>query len=301
VDFPALEFDAAAADTEAWSDALLAAGALSVETSDARNATPDETPLFGEPGSDAIAAWPITRLAALFAPHTDLDVVLAEAACAAGKVVPACRRSVVADCDWVRAAQAQFQPIRIAERFWIVPSWRTAPEPEAVNLRLDPGLAFGTGSHPTTRLCLEWLHAHIAGGESLLDYGCGSGILAIAAAKLGAVRVVGTDLDPLAIAASADNAQRNGVTGAAQFVLPDALPAGTFDIVLANILARPLLDLAPVLRTRVRSAGMIALAGLLETQAGALAAAYAGWFTIAPWRCVEGWVLLSGERSRRPP
>lgn len=296
VGFLALEFDVAAADADGWSDAMLAAGALSVDTSDASAATPDETPLYGEPGGGTIQAWPITRLTALFEPRTDLDHALAMATQVAGKALPAHRRFVVADQDWVRASQSQFHPIRLADGFWVVPSWCAPPDPQGINLRMDPGLAFGTGSHPTTRLCLEWLHAHVAGGEALLDYGCGSGILAIAAAKLGAARVVGTDVDPLAVAASLNNAQRNGVR--ASFVLADALPAGTFDIVIANILANPLLDLAPVLRARVRVSGTIVLSGLLDAQADTVAAAYAGWFTIVTWRCAEGWALLSGERTR---
>lgn len=296
--FLTLNFDVPAAEADAWSDALLAAGALSVDTSDASAETPNETPLYGESGSATVFAWPITRLAAMFAPNTDLDDVLAMTAQVVGKTVPSYRQSVVADQDWVRVTQSQFHPIRIADGFWVVPSWCPIPEPHGINLRLDPGLAFGTGSHPTTRLCLEWLRAHVAGGESLLDYGCGSGILAIAAAKLGAARVVGTDVDQLAVVASVDNAKRNDV--AASFVLPGALPAGTFDMVIANILANPLLDLAPVLRARVRIAGRIALAGLLEPQADAVAAAYAGWFNIGTWRCADGWALLSGERTRQP-
>jgi len=298
VGFLALYFDVPAADADAWSDALLTAGARSVDTSDASAETPEETPLYFEPGSAEVFAWPITRLAALFEPNTDLDDVLAATAQVVGKAIPPYRQSVVADQDWVRVTQSQFHPIRIADGFWVVPSWCPIPEPQGINLRLDPGLAFGTGSHPTTRLCLEWLRAHVAGGESLLDYGCGSGILAIAAAKLGAARVVGTDVDQLALAASVDNAKRNDV--AASFVLPGALPVGTFDVVIANILANPLLDLAPVLRARVRIAGRIALAGVLQTQADAVAAAYRGWFNIVTWRCADGWALLSGERTSRP-
>ncbi len=296
--YVALNFEVAGADAEAWSDALLAAGALSVDTSDANTETPDETPLYGEPGTAKSFAWPITRLAALFEPDTDLDYVLAGTAKVVGKAIPPCRYSAVADQDWVRVTQSQFHPIRIAEGFWVVPSWCPTPEPQGLHVRLDPGLAFGTGSHPTTRLCLEWLRAHVVGGESLLDYGCGSGILAIAAAKLGVARVVGTDLDQLAVAASVDNAKCNQI--AASFVQPGALPAETFDIVIANILARPMIDLASTLQPRVRIAGRIALAGLLQAQVDSVAAAYAGWFNIAVWRRADGWVLLSGERTRRP-
>jgi len=175
-----------------------------------------------------------------------------------------------------------------------VPSWAQAPQPDALNLRLDPGLAFGTGSHPTTGLCLEWMRTHIRGGESLLDYGCGSGILAIAGARLGAARVVGTDVDPQAMRASNENARANGVT--ATFVLPDALAPGSFDMVVANILANPLALLAPALAQRVRPGGRVALSGILEPQADAVAAAYARWFNIGIWKVRDGWVLLAGDR-----
>lgn len=296
--FLSLEFEVPGADAEAWSEALLAAGALSVDTSDASAETPDATALDGEPGSTAAFAWPITRLAALFAPNAHLVNALKLAAQVVGKPAPPHRQSTLEDQDWIRVTQSQFAPIRIADGFWVVPSWCSLPEPQGINLRLDPGLAFGTGSHPTTRLCLEWLHAHVAGGESVLDYGCGSGILAIAATKLGAARVVGTDVDRQALAASTDNATRNAA--AASFVLPDALPAETFDIVIANILANPLIELASDVRAHARPGGRIALAGILETQAETVAAAYAGWFTIAPWRFADGWALLAGERSRRP-
>ena len=172
----------------------------------------------------------------------------------------------IAEQDWVRQTQAQFGPIEIARGFWIVPSWSAVPDPGALNLRLDPGLAFGTGSHPTTRLCLEWLREHLAGGESVLDYGCGSGILAIAAAKLGADRVMGIDVDPQAVRASAHNARENDVDAA--FVEPDALPAATYEVVVANILANPLIVLAPAIAQRVVAGGRIALSGILDATGG---------------------------------
>ena len=174
--------------------------------------------------------------------------MLAEALQRTGLAVPVCETWPVADEDWVRKTQSQFGPIEIAPDFFIVPTWSTPPRADAFHLRLDPGLAFGTGSHPTTRLCLRWLRERIRGGESLLDYGCGSGILAIAAAKLGAANVVGVDVDPQAIRASLANAAMNGAD--AQFVLPDRLGAGRFDIVVANILANPLVLLAPALCAR---------------------------------------------------
>lgn len=292
--YVALRFDAPAEDAEAWSDALLAAGAWSVDVSDPAAGTPDETPQYGEPGEPGDQLWPVSRLSALFASVTDSRAALRIASEGIALPAPLHETHIVAEQDWVRTTQAQFGPIRIAGDFWIVPSWAQAPEPDALNLRLDPGLAFGTGSHPTTFLCLEWMRMHIQGGESLLDYGCGSGILAIAGARLGAGRVVGTDVDHQAMRASEDNARANDVT--ATFVLPDALAPGIFDIVVANILAKPLTLLAPALAMRVRPGGRIALSGIFEAQAEAVAAVYARWFNIGTWKVHDGWALLAGER-----
>jgi len=291
--FVALEFDTD--DADPWSDALIEAGALAVDAADPRAGTPDETPLFGEPGQPSVAPWGVSRLTALFADDAAADAGLADAARALGRAAPACRRARVEDQDWVRATQAQFGPIAIGERLVIVPSWCEAPR-GATAITLDPGLAFGTGSHPTTRLCLEWLQERLPPGASELDYGCGSGVLAIAAMKLGAGDAVGTDVDPQAIRASTDNARANAV--AASFVLPDRLDARAFDVVVANILANPLVLLAPALAARVRPAGRIALCGILDAQAPDVVAAYAAWFTLRAWRDLEGWVLLEGERAR---
>ena len=293
--FVALRFDASAAAAEAWSDALLDAGALSIDVSDPRAGTANESPLYGEPGEAVAQRWTLSRVVALFAADADWQSALRDAAQALAQPVPPHETFPVADQDWVRQTQAQFGPIEIAHGFWIVPSWSAVPEPGAISLRLDPGLAFGTGSHPTTRLCLEWLHETLSGGESVLDYGCGSGILAIAAAKLGAGRVVGVDVDPQAVRASDSNARRNDVT--AVFVEPDALPPATNDVVVANILANPLILLAPALAQRVAVGGRIALSGILEEQADSVIAAYVRWFTLARWRGSEGWVLLAGERK----
>ncbi len=294
----AVQFDTDAGDAEAWADALLATGALSVDASDPRAGTPDETPLYGEPGEPGVALWPVSRLVALFPEASDTPAALADAAAALGRPAPDVTTSKIAEQDWVRVTQAQFGPIAVAPGFWIVPTWCEVPEPAALNLRLDPGLAFGTGSHPTTRLCLQWLATIVRPGHSLLDYGCGSGILAIAAARLGARPVVGADIDPQAMIASRENARINDA--AATFVLADALPPGTFDIVVANILANPLVLLAPMLAGRVQSGGRIALSGILESQADAVAAAYAPWFNIAASQRVDGWVLLTGERIAAP-
>jgi len=289
--FVALEFDTD--DADLWSDALIDAGALAVDAADPGAGTPDETPLFGEPGEPGATPWSVSRLTALFTDAAVADAALARAAAALGRAVPDCRRVLVEDQDWVRATQAQFGPIAIGDRLVIVPSWCDAPR-DAVAITLDPGLAFGTGSHPTTRLCLEWLQDFLPRGATVLDYGCGSGILAIAAMQLGAREVVGTDVDPQAIRASRDNARANAVD--ATFVLPDALATRAFDVVVANILANPLILLAPALAARVRVGGRLALSGILESQAGDVVAAYAAWFTLRAWRASEGWVLLAGER-----
>jgi len=288
-----LRFDAAAAEADAWSDALMAAGALSVELSDPHAGAHGEVPVYAEPGSDS-ALWPLSRVSALFAATADPHAALHDAARALSLPLPAAEIVPVEEQDWVRATQAQFAPIRIADDLWIVPSWHEPPVPGAVVLRLDPGVAFGTGSHATTRLCLEWLRAMIRGGERVLDYGCGSGILAIAAARLGARGVVGTDIDPQAVAAARINSYANRVT--ADFELPQDLPAGPHDIVVANILTNPLVLLASVLARAARPGGRIALSGILAPQADEVLDVYGRWFNIARWREAEGWVLLAGER-----
>mgnify|MGYP000150225176 CR=1 FL=1 len=228
------------------SDALMDLGALSAGIEDARAGTAEEQPIFGEPGMDA-HVWHDSLVSALFDPDADIEVILAAAARQIGlAAAPAHTVEGLEEQDWVRLTQSQFDPIRISSRLWIVPSWHESPDPNAINLELDPGLAFGTGSHPTTRLCLQWLDDNIRGGESVLDYGCGSGILAIAAKKLGAGVVVGIDIDPQAVQASRDNAERNGVD--VRFALPDAAPRAQYDVVVANILSNPLRVLAPLLR-----------------------------------------------------
>lgn len=294
--YTAVRFDAPAAEAEAWSDALLDAGALSVDVSDPFAGTPDEAPIYGEPGMAATETWATSRVVALFAADADWRAALDRVANELALPAPLVETYPVAEQDWVRQTQSQFGPIEIAPGFWIVPSWSAAPAPATLVLRLDPGLAFGTGSHPTTRMCLQWLQAHVARGDALLDYGCGSGILAIAAAKLGAGRVVGVDIDPQSLRAAGDNARANAADVA--IAAPDDLPEGTFDVVVANILTNPLIVLAPAIATRVRAGGRLALTGILEEQAQSVVAAYAPWFTLAPWRVCDGWVLLTGCRDR---
>ncbi len=292
----ALRFDAE--EAEVWADALLEEGALSVDIADPGEGTERESALFGEPGA-ADPRWTVSRVTALFPAAADPVAALARAGARLGRVPPAGETRAVADQDWVRATQAQFAPVRIAERLWIVPSWCAAPEPAAINVTLDPGLAFGTGTHPTTRLCLEWLATRLPPAATVLDYGCGSGILAIAAAKLGAAHVTGVDIDAQAVEAARANAAANGVAG--DFLPADGLaPSASFDVVVANILANPLRLLAPALAVRTRPGGRIVLSGVLAEQAGEVAAAYAPWFIIDAWKGDEGWVALAGVRRESP-
>ena len=291
----ALCFDASADDAERWADALLEAGALSVDASDANAGTVDETARFGEPGSEAAASWPVTRLTVLFDSGADIVGTLERVGDELGRRPPRHTIDPVPETDWVRKVQAQFAPTQASERVWIVPSWCEPVAANAISLRIDPGLAFGTGSHATTRLCIRWLDAHLARGAALLDYGCGSGILAIAAVKLGAGDVRGVDVDLQAVLASQANAARNAVK--VWFGSPDALRVGAFDVVAANILANPLELLAPLLAGRVRANGQIVLSGILDSQASHVAAAYARWFNIDVWGREEGWVALAGSRK----
>jgi ribosomal protein L11 methyltransferase len=297
VSFLSVRFDTDASGAERWSDALIEAGALSVDVSDPLAGTPEEAARYGEPGEPGVGFWEVSRVEALFAGGVDIARVLARLARALGEPLPLHESRAVADRDWVRATQSQFGPIDLGAGFYVVPTWCEPPRDAAIVLSLDPGLAFGTGSHPTTRLCLEWLRETIRGGESVLDYGCGSGILAIAAAKLGAGEVLGTDVDPQAITASRANAAANGVR--ARFALPGRLGARPRDLVVANILANPLILLAPALAARTRPGGRIALSGILEPQGGEVAAAYEPWFTLAHARRLDGWVLLAGVRRDR--
>jgi ribosomal protein L11 methyltransferase len=280
---------------EDLSDALLQQGALSVSVEDANAGTDTEAPLYGEPGMAHEGAWPQSRITALCNPEADFAQLVA-GACELIDLSPspAFRTESVGDTDWVRLTQSQFEPIRISEKLWIVPSWSTAPDGNAINLVLDPGLAFGTGSHPTTRLCLEWLEAHIAGGEHVLDYGCGSGILGIAALRLGAAVALGVDVDPQALTAARENAARNRVD--ARFFDAETPFEFQADLVAANILANPLTLLAPLLAAQLRAQGMIALSGILHSQATDVMSAYSEWFDMRVWRRLEDWVLLEGTR-----
>ncbi|MCA7923425.1 50S ribosomal protein L11 methyltransferase [Burkholderia cenocepacia] len=281
---------------EALSDALLDLGALSVSVEDADADTPDEQPLFGEPGLvPDRTAWQHSRVVALLSADHEPAVLLAAAANEIGLgETPKFVVREVEEQDWVRLTQSQFEPIPIGERIWVVPSWHDAPDPDALVLELDPGLAFGTGSHPTTRLCMEWLEQSVKPGQSVLDYGCGSGILAILAKKCGANPVIGIDIDPQAVESARQNSERNRAE--VTYGLPDACPDGEFDIVVANILSNPLKLMASMLASKVKPGGRIALSGVLARQADEVAAVYARYVDISVWREHEGWVCLAGTR-----
>ena len=284
-----------AAHAEAVCDALLDAGALAASIEDADAGTAEEQPQFGEPGSVNAPGWIHSRIVALLEENADVPAVLAVAIAATGlHGIPEWTVELVAEQNWVQLTQAQFEPIRVSGRLWIVPSWHDAPDPSAVNLVLDPGMAFGTGSHPTTRLCLEWLERNVSTGCSLLDYGCGSGILAIAAARLGAGCVAGVDIDPQAVEAARTNAERNGV--AAVFSDSTQSVAGEYDLVLANILSNPLRVLAPAICAHVRPGGRLALSGILREQADEIIAIYSQWLPMQVADVREDWVCLAGTK-----
>ena len=285
---------ATAEEADRLSDALMSLGALSVSIEDAAAGTVTEAPIFGEPGMPTDALWRDNHVVALFEQHADVAQIIRSAAAEVAYSVPDYQIGHVAEQDWVRLTQSEFDPIRISDRLWIIPSWHQAPDDKAINLRLDPGLAFGTGSHPTTRLCLQWLDQYVAGGESVLDYGCGSGILAIAALKFGAAKAWGVDIDPQAIATAKDNAANNHVL--ADFYLPESDTATQADIVVANILTNPLLTLAPLLAERCLPHGKLVLSGILIEQAEKVISVYTEWFDIIQWRSEDGWVCLAGDK-----
>jgi ribosomal protein L11 methyltransferase len=287
----------APADTvERWSDALMEAGALAVQADDADADSPDEQALYGEPGIPAVqAGWQRTRLSVLVGADAVVHEILSHAAEAVGLEAPeVVETREVADQDWVSASQAQFEPVPIGTRLVVAPSWHPAEPGDArIRIELDPGLAFGTGSHPTTRLCLEWLCDELREAASLIDYGCGSGILAIAAAKLGVPSVVGVDIDPQAVASANANAVANGVR--IEFrTTSDPAPEAA-DVVVANILSNPLKVLAPLLTALVRPGGRLVLAGLLERQVDEVASAYPQ-FSMHVHANLDGWACLAGVK-----
>jgi ribosomal protein L11 methyltransferase len=283
-------------DAAALADALEAEGAIAVDIADADAGTQREHAVFGEPGADA-STWPRCQVGALFAANADAAAAMDAALRRSGAETlgtPCFDR--LEEADWVAQTQRQFAPIKAGSRIWIVPTWHAAPEPDAVNLILDPGAAFGTGSHPTTRLCLAWLERHVTASDTVLDYGCGSGILGIAALRLGAAAAIGVDIDPLALESASYNAVRNGV--ALNVVSAEHGIPAVARLTVANILANPLRMLAPLLAAHTTAGGLIALSGILEAQAQEVAAAYAPWATLEVDSRDEDWVLLAG--TRRP-
>ncbi|NIO41988.1 MAG: 50S ribosomal protein L11 methyltransferase [Burkholderiales bacterium] len=291
----AAELSVDASVVTAFADALLEQGAISIDVTDARSGCDDEQPMFMEPEAGAMLGWEDNRIVALFDNDADVKQALEAGAVAAGLGgVPAHRIYPVTDQDWVRLTQQQFNPIAVSQRLWIVPSWHTSPTASAIQIVMDPGLAFGTGSHPTTYLCLDWLDLHLRPGQSVIDYGCGSGILAIAAAKLGASVVTGVDIDDQALQASRYNARQNDVQ--ARFVAATVTDIGVADVVIANILSGPLKVLAPLLAGLTRSGGCLVLSGILEAQANELMTIYQDWFEMLPPVNREGWVRLEGIR-----
>ena len=297
-----LALSAPQALVEPVSDALMdELDALSVSVEDADAGTDGERALFGEPGMPAPAAgWERSTLKALFETQEDAQraaALLLAQDWAAGLHVQAL--TAVAEQDWVRITQSQFAPVSITPSFWVVPSWHAPPAAARQVIRLDPGLAFGTGTHPTTRMCLRWLAQRHAGVDlkRVLDYGCGSGILAIGAWVMGARAIDAVDIDPAAVRATVDNAAQNGVTLSAG--LPEQAH-GVYGVVLANILATPLKVLAPLLSSHVQPGGWLVLAGILERQADDISAAYAPWLQLAVADSEEGWILMCGQRAAAP-
>ena len=274
------------------SDALDALDALSVSVEDADAQTPAEQALFGEPGMPPPKdGWQRSRMAALFAQESQAQEALQ--LLSAQDFFEACHMvgvQAVADQDWVRLTQSQFAPVEITPDFWIVPTWHQPPAQARQIIRLDPGLAFGTGTHPTTRMCLRWIAQHGVQGQRVLDYGCGSGILAIGAAKYGAREIDAVDIDDAAVTSTVLNAEANGVNLVAG--LTDKAQ-GQYQTVLANILASPLKVLAPLLVSYVASGGSLVLAGILERQADELKAAYAPWIQLEVADSEDGWILMT--------
>lgn len=282
------------------SDALDALDALSVSVEDADAQTPAEQALFGEPGMPPPKdGWQRSRMVALFAQEAQAQEALA--LLSAQDFFEGCRIlgvQAVADQDWVRLTQSQFAPVEITPDFWIVPTWHEPPAQAKQIIRLDPGLAFGTGTHPTTRMCLRWIAQHGVQGQRVLDYGCGSGILAIGAAKYGASSIDAVDIDEAAVTSTELNAEANHVQLLAG--LPDKAK-GQYQTVLANILATPLKVLAPLLCSYVASGGSLVLAGILERQADELKAAYAPWIQLEVADSEDGWILMTAQSAAALP
>ncbi len=294
-----VKIEATEQNADAISDALMDIGALSASIEDANAETPAEQAIFGEPSSAAIhypppGIWQQNIVTAMFDEGADVAAIISALCSETGIVSFKYHTETIAEQDWVRATQAQFDPIKITDNLWIVPTWHAAPNTDAINIVLDPGLAFGTGSHPTTSLCLEWLSKQNLTDKSVLDYGCGSGILAIAASKLGACPVSGVDIDSQAIVSSMFNAEQNHVS--VNFVDADNFNHQVFDVVVANILSSALMLLAPALAKYCKTGGKLALSGILQEQQTTLIARYSEWFNMDAPTQKDAWVLLTGTK-----
>jgi ribosomal protein L11 methyltransferase len=286
----ALDFDLPDSDPDEIETACFASGALSVTL-----AAGGEDDVL-EPAPGEIRLWAATRATALYAAETSSAAVLIDLAARLGLDAGRIEVRCIADRVWEREWLKDFHALRFGERLWICPTHESVNEPGAIVVRLDPGLAFGTGTHPSTALCLQWLDAASLAGRSLIDYGCGSGVLAIAAARLGADRVAAFDIDPQALIATRENAAANRVDDRVRVcTTPDQLPAEA-DVLIANILAGTLIDLAAALAARVRHGGNLLLAGILEAQGPAVTKAYEPWLDMNVFQTREGWVALTGSR-----
>ena len=289
-----LRFDAKPSSAPALEAALEGCGSIAVTMED--NA---DQPLY-EPPPGETPIWQHTRVTGLFAADTDVDALLAQLRALLGDDLPPHRSEILEDRDWIREWMDSYHPLQCGERLWICPSWREPVDPQAVNLLLDPGLAFGTGTHPTTWLCLQWLDGQSLDGLTVIDYGCGSGILGIAALLLGARKVIAVDNDPQALRATRDNAQRNGIEDSRiDCLLPEHIPADlSGDVLVANILAGPLLSLAPQLASYLPAGAPLCLSGILHSQVDELSNCYRQWFDHIEVEQREDWVRINATRQR---
>lgn len=284
-----LESDPAQAD--ALSEALSTLGASAITLQDGA-----DQPLY-EPPPGTTPLWSATRVIGLFEADTDTNALIKQlAALLEAESLPPWRISPLEDKDWEREWMDNFHPMRFGQRLWICPSWTAPPEPNAINILLDPGMAFGTGTHPTTALCLQWLDQHGAAHDEVIDYGCGSGILSVAAAKLGAKHVWAVDNDPQALLATRDNAAKNNVPGIIDAVPPQSLTEAYTPLLIANILAKPLIDLSDKISEHVIHGGQIVLSGILTQQAEQVSACYQTWFDMEPWTAKDEWIRLVGKK-----
>lgn len=291
-----LTFDTHEAVVEQLSECLTLAGANAVTLQDAA-----DQPLF-EPPPGTTPLWQHTQVMGLFTADTDIQRVIKQLQVSLGETsLPAWKANPLEDKDWVRAWMDGFKPMRFGQHLWVCPSNFIPPEPQATNIILDPGLAFGTGTHPTTAMCLEWLDAHPPQGKTVIDFGCGSGILALAAAKLGASQVWAVDNDPQALQATQDNADKNSVSEKITICPPEQLPMQQVDIILANILAGPLQALAEQFAELLQPGGELVLSGILAEQSPATCAAYGKWCPLAPFKQREDWMCLHGTKQEHSP